>query len=144
MLRNLFLVLWILPLLVSPGLVNGGFEFNSKTTYTCLSNSSGGFNWDGNEWRLVRFKSPDKFLLEIFVYKDGDRVSRHYAVTGDGLDLNCDDGGVNFGSCRNVVGQFLVFSSSSLRGGISSLLGSTSTDLRRDSLVITPFVCVSN
>jgi len=117
----------------------------------CLNTVVSGLNWNGGRWVTGTFQPLGQFQMEIMIIEtmyaggskqqfihfnwDGDQVHEHC-----GMETSVADWIWGGYSCTQL-GQTIVFSKETSRGGISTLLGSTSTASARDTLMVAPFTC---
>lgn len=117
--------------------------------YACVPDSpAAGLRWQDGRWESTRFRVPDKFTLEVMVIKDSEPIPFIHMTRKDsegehhcGGVQNLTDNLFGVDSCSSS-GETIVFSKKPMRGGVSNLLGSTSSSAtERDSLAVMPFSC---
>ena len=119
-------------------------------TYRCRSEISSGLDWKNDRWNPARFYPDGTFFLTVI--KSENNVELQYK--SDAREFFCRTGFniqgmwgrlVTVRSCANQLGEVIVFSEQNLRGSTAALLGSTSKDANaRDSLAVSPFICVAS
>jgi hypothetical protein len=117
--------------------------------YLCLNTIVAGLNWTGGKWIEATFHPLGQFQLGIFIaettFSDGSkRQFIHFTRDGDSEHSHCGAELLSFsvdGWVCERAGETIIYSEEQSRGGISRILGSTSTEDSKDSLVVIPFTC---
>jgi hypothetical protein len=105
----------------------------------CQEEAVAGLKWENGKWETRTFFSDGKFIL--VQTKDGltaDSVAK--AVNASPNRISCKNDGIQIG-CQDLSGGNLYFDPTTLKGGISQLLGATTTGTRRDTVTVTVFSC---
>ena len=143
MLRN---TLSLCLIVVATSAIAAGESIVSDKTYACMSVAPAtGVTWNAGRWEPQRYGLLEKFLLNVLVIQDASKQQYlHFNIKGDGKEDHCGAIKEPFSltglSCMQH-GRSILFSEETMKGGISYLLGATSTDTKRDALAVMPFTC---
>jgi len=121
----------------------------SDVTYACLGNSAAGLNWDGSQWQATRFQPYEKFLMTVTEIQSKSLNKKFilFVLKGDAVQKDCeaelDEAKAFVEGAQQCLqnGMTVYFVPANGRGGVSYLLGSSSTVGSRDSLSVMPFTC---
>ncbi len=105
----------------------------------CQEEAMAGLKWENGKWSTKTFISDGKFIL--VQTKDGltaDSVAKAVNTFPDLVSCRNEERRT---SCQDQSGGNLYFDPMTLKGGISQLLGATSTGTRRDTVTATVFSC---
>jgi hypothetical protein len=134
---RIFFLAWLIvvaPLLARQVLAQGQSQ---GTPLACTFIKAGGLDWDGNQWNVTEFKLKEPFIL-VFRGEKIDPNSVKRALRSS--DAVCAEGIIAI-SCLDRIGTYLLFDPQTNRGSVASLFGGTEGGKRRDSLVVSPFIC---
>lgn len=111
----------------------------AKEVYACIDEAGGGLQFKNGIWQATRF-NVGRFILTF----DGQQyVTR--GLAGDVLQMitSCSEikGPIPHIACRSEVGDTLIFSRETMKGGRSALFGSIFNGDTRDTLVAIAFTC---
>lgn len=108
------------------------------TPLACQVEESAGLAWEAGRWKVSRFQ--DKKFVLVLEGKNLRAESVGKAI--DGPTASCLVVFKDRVSCSDGLGGHMYFDPRTLRGTIAQLLGGTvDTTDRRDSLLVSPFVC---
>lgn len=104
----------------------------------CQSDAASGLEWENGEWAIRRYVAQKFILVQTNEGLTKDSVAK--ALNVDYPDLiSCKKEGTV--TCFDQFGGHLLFNPKVLKGGISFLFGSISTQTRRDSVTVIVFSC---
>lgn len=110
--------------------------------YACISGQSAGLNWDKGAWMVTKF-TPVNSLISV---RGNGEVLEHKEVGSEvATILKCNKtslGKTGYLNCSTTYGKHIVFSESTLQGGVSTVLGAVMSDPSyKDSLYVSTITC---
>ncbi len=117
-----------------------GFSVQAQNKpLACQDVAVGGLNWEKGRWVTSTFRT-DKFILVLAGNKlTKDSVGKVLSESAS-KEISCNDS--VYGTSCTAGNKHLLFDPETLKGGISSLLGSTMQDgSYKDSIYVRAFSC---
>jgi len=104
----------------------------------CQTEAAAGLSWENGRWVTKTFPAPKFILVQAGTLLTTDSVAK--ALIGEPSHVTCRDTKPQI-ECTDRSGGGLFFDPRTLSGGISQLLGGTSSGNRRDTVTVQIFSC---
>lgn len=118
------------------------FTYAQRTPLACQVDRSAGLNWEEGKWNVRSFTPSEKFIL----VREGNLLTSDSVAKAIGrspANMKCVDVLMGDIMCTNQTGFSMFFSLTTNKGGMSYLMGATSTNASRDSVAVETFTCTS-
>ena len=109
----------------------------------CLTEESAGLKWESGRWVTKSFNPiVSKFILvQVRNTLTIDSASKALIASPSSVSCRNDVGYKLRIECTDTTGGSLYFDPTTLKGGISQLLGSTSSSVEKDTVSVLVFSC---
>ena len=105
----------------------------------CQSDEKAGLYWKNGRWAVSSFVLKNFILVQT---KDGfTNESVAKALGASAKNVQCRSSNFNEIFCDDANGGFLMYRTTTLKGGIAQLLGTTLASDERDTPTLTAFSC---
>lgn len=108
----------------------------------CLTDEVGGLEWINGKWKVGLYEQQKFVLVQTKENLTTDSAAKALRIGKYPELVTCQQEDELI-TCSNSIGGHLLFDPKTLKGGIALLLGSTSTERKRDSVLVQVFSCTA-